>query len=79
MKTDRVLTTEQWINEWLAASPHVDPPACDARHVPITSEGNLDPRKKDHGCRCDRWGHPWPDCDEKRKPRLCAAADELRL
>ena len=47
----------------------------DARHIPITSE--VDARSKEHGCRCDRWGHR--ACLEERKPRLCPAADELYL
>jgi hypothetical protein len=79
MKTDAVLT----MNEYFATccAKHVNPPADNARHVPITDESNI--RSEEHGSRCDRWGHPCPDslqdCLEKRRPRLCAAADELLL
>jgi hypothetical protein len=76
MKTDLVLTMDEYLNAW-PLTPRVKAPAKDARHIPIT--GDIDSRNKEHSCRCDRWGHPRPNCLEKRKPRLCAAADELRL
>jgi hypothetical protein len=76
MKTDLVLTMDEYLNAW-RLTPRVKPPTKDARHIPIT--GDIDPRNKEHSCRCDRWGHPCPNCLEERKPRLCAAADELRL
>ena len=76
MKTDTVLTTNEYFDACCGVPKQVDPPAADnARHIPITSE--VDARSEEHGCRCDRWGHP--ACLEERKPRLCAAADELYL
>ena len=78
MKTDTVLTTNEHFDAHHGVpKEHVNPPADNARHVPITSEGDIDRRSEEHGCRSDRWGHP--SCLEERKPRLCAAADELRL
>ena len=74
MKTD-VLTKDEYLNMCCGVPQPVNPPADNARHIPITSE--VDARSEEHGCRCDRWGHP--DCLEERKPRLCAAADELLL
>ena len=79
MKTDTVLTTDEYFAACCAVPKHVNPPARNARHIPITGEEDIDLRNKKHGCRCDRWGHPCPNCLEQRKPRLCAAADELRL
>jgi hypothetical protein len=75
MKTDTVLTMNEYFSACCVVPKHVNPPADNARHIPITSE--VDARSEEHGCRCDRWGHP--DCLEERKPRLCAAADELLL
>ncbi len=75
MKTDTVLTMNEYFGACCVVPKHVNPPADNARHIPITSE--VDARSEEHGCRCDRWGHP--DCLEERKPRLCAAADELLL
>jgi hypothetical protein len=77
MKTDTVLTVDEYFAACCPATKHVNPPGDKARHIPITSE--VDARSEAHTCRCDRWGHPCPDCLEKRKPGLCAAADELLL
>ncbi len=75
MKTDTVLTINEYFDACCVVPKHVDSSADTARHIPITSE--VDARSEEHGCRCDRWGHP--ACLEERKPRLCAAADELYL
>jgi hypothetical protein len=64
MKTDVVLTMDEYLNACCVA-PGVKPPAKDARHVPITTEDDAD-RPREHGCRCDRWGHPCPGCVDKR-------------
>ena len=78
MKTDTVLTMNEYFDACCGVPKQVDPPAADnARHIPITSE--VDARNEEHGCRCDRWGHPCSGCLEERKPRLCPASDELFL
>ncbi len=77
MKTDTVLTMNEYFDACCGVPKHADPPADNAGHTPITSEGDIGPRSEEHGCRCDRWGHP--ACLEERKPGLCAAADELLL
>ena len=66
MKTDLVLTMDEYLNACCVA-PRVKPPAKDARHVPITTENIVDRHPKEHGCRCDRWGHPCPGCAETKK------------
>ena len=38
MKTDRVLTMDECLNEWGIVPTRVEPAACDARHVPIAEE-----------------------------------------
>ena len=75
MKTDTVLTINEYFDACCGVPKHVDSLGDNARHIPITSE--VDARSEEHGCRCDRWGHP--ACLEERKPRLCPAADELYL
>jgi hypothetical protein len=77
MKTDTVLTMDEYVAACCPATKHVNPPADNARHIAIASE--VDARSEAHPWRCDRWGHPCPDCLEKWKPRLCAAADELYM
>ena len=77
MKTDVVLTMDEYLNMCCGVPKPVNPLADNARHIPITSE--VDARSEEHGCRCDRWGHPCPGCHEERKPRLCPASDELFL
>jgi hypothetical protein len=77
MNTDTVLTTDEYFAACCLATKHANPPADNARHISITSE--VDAWSEEHGCRCDRWGHPCPGCREKWKPQLCAAADELLL
>jgi len=71
MKTDRVLTMDECLNEWGAAPMQVGPPACDARHIPITKEKDVDLRMNARTCNCDRWGHPCPNCVEPNsQPQL---------
>jgi len=66
MKTDLVLTMDEYLNAWCVA-PRVKPPAKDARHVPITAQDNIDLHPEKRGCRCDRWGHPCVDCTDNGK------------
>jgi hypothetical protein len=61
MKTDLVLTMDEYLNACCVA-PRIKAPAKDARHIPITTEGDANLRPKKRGCRCDRWGHPCVDC-----------------
>ena len=81
MKTDTVLTMDEYFAECCIATKHVTSPTDNGRHIPVTNEGDIDPRSEEHGCTCDRWGHPCPDCvqDCLEKRQLCAAADELVL
>jgi hypothetical protein len=60
MKTDVVLTMDEYLDQCCAFPKTVSPPAPEARHVPITAENGLESGKEAHGCRCDRWGHPCP-------------------
>ena len=66
MKTDVVLTMDEYLDLCCVAPKHVNPPAVDARHVPVAAEGDVDLKSEAHGCRCDRWGHPCPGCGNKR-------------
>jgi hypothetical protein len=60
MKTDVVLTMDEYLDQCCALLKPVNPPAREARHVSITAENDLDSGREAHGCRCDRWGHPCP-------------------
>jgi hypothetical protein len=71
MKTDRALTMKECLNEWGAVPMRVEPPACNARHIPIAEKKDVEPRRNKRSCNCDRWGHPCPGCAEpKIQPRL---------
>src|SRR6266566_835159 len=56
MKTDVVLTMDEYFDQCCIATKRVSPPAPDARHILITAGDNLDSGAEAHGCRCDRWG-----------------------
>jgi hypothetical protein len=68
MKRDVVLTMNEYLDECCALWKPVSPPAPEARHVPITTEGDIGPKAEVHGGRCDRWGHPCPGCVEPKLP-----------
>ena len=72
MKTDAVLTMNEYLHRCCAVWKPVTPPVSDARHIPIAAEGDLDLRNEAHGCRCDRWGHP---CAERIESRHDAVED----
>ena len=71
MKMDRVLTMEEFLDKWCVVPMRVDPPACDARHIPIAEEKDVYSGRNARSCNCDRWGHLCPNCAEpKIQPRL---------
>jgi hypothetical protein len=73
MKTDRVLTMDEYLDACCVVPTSVNPPARDARHVPITVADDHDSDTKAHGCRCDRWVIPAPvvsRASRKATPRL---------
>jgi len=75
MKTDVVLTMGERLDECRAFWKPVSAPALDARHVPIAAGGDIDLKRETHGCRCDRWGHPWPRCLEPEAQTRTASHD----
>jgi hypothetical protein len=75
MKTDVVLTMDEYFDQCCVATKHVRPPASDARHISITGGDNLDLNAGQHGCRCDRWGHPCPGCLEHKLQTRTTAPD----
>jgi hypothetical protein len=69
MKTDCVLTMDEYFNEICAVPKYVSRPASDARHIPITAECSPDlgtGEQLGHACRSDRWGHPCPGSVKSR-------------
>ena len=83
MKTDRVLTMDECLNEWGMVSTRVESAGCDARHIPIAEEKDVDFKRNARSCNCDRWGHPCPNCVEpKIQPRLelsASSAKQLKI
>ncbi len=75
MKTDLVLTMDEYFDQCCIATKRLGPPAPDARHILITAEGDLHPGTETHGCRCDRWGHPCPGCLECKLRTHTASPD----
>jgi hypothetical protein len=62
MKTDLVLTMDEYRDQCCGVPKRGSPPGCDARHISMTAGDNPDLNAGEHGCRCDRWGHPCPGC-----------------
>ena len=65
MKTDRVLTMDECLNEWGMVRTRVEPAGCDARHIPIAEEKDVDFKGNARSCNCDRWGHPCSGCVDR--------------
>ena len=57
MKTDVVLTMDEYLDLCCVAPKHVNPPAGDARHVPVAAEGDVDLKSEAHGCGCVKSRH----------------------
>jgi hypothetical protein len=62
MKTDVVLTMDEYLDQCRAFRKPVSPPASDARHVSITAENEPASGREAYGRRCDLWGHPCSEC-----------------
>lgn len=75
MKTDVVLTIDEYRALCCDVPKHVNPPARDARYIPITAEGDVELNTDANGCRCDRWGHPCPDCTDDKQAQCAAVQD----
>lgn len=76
MKTDLVVTMDEYLNETRPVSRRVDPPAAGARHVTITAADDARLANQSHSYSCDRWGHPYDDSSNRhslRKPQKVAA------
>ena len=69
MKTDLVLTMDEYFDQCCIATKRVSPPAPGARHILITAKDDLHTGTEAHGCRCDRWGHPCPNCVTPRRAK----------
>ena len=67
MKTDLVLTMDEYLATCCDVPLHVIPPGRDARHIAISTEGYVGTKDEAHACRCDRWGHPCPDCEYEKE------------
>jgi hypothetical protein len=74
MKTDVVLTMDEYLDQCCGLAKPISPSARDARHVPITAENELGSGTEAHACRCDRWGHPCPERAKSRYGEQNAAA-----
>jgi hypothetical protein len=66
MKTDLVLAIDEYLDECCVVPQPPSPPGCDARHISITAEDQVDSSVEVHSCRCDQWGHPCPSCLKSR-------------
>jgi hypothetical protein len=66
MKTDLVLTMDEYLDQCCVVPKRVSAPGRDARHISITAEEQVDSSVEVHSYRCDRWGHPCPDCLKSR-------------
>lgn len=56
MKTDLVLTMDEYLATRGDVPKHVIPSARNARHIPITAEGNIELNDEAQGSGCNRCG-----------------------
>jgi hypothetical protein len=75
MKTDLVLTMGEYLAMCCDVPKQVNPPGKDARHIPITAEGDVETKNVGHGCRCDRWGHLCPSFTEYKQEQCAPVQD----
>jgi hypothetical protein len=61
MKTDSLLTMEQYLDECRLVPTLAKSPARNARHVLVEPARDVDLAIEPQACTCDRWGHP---CDD---------------
>jgi hypothetical protein len=76
MKTDHVLTVDEYLDECCVAPRHISPPVGNARHIAITTLNHVDREAANHGSRCDRWGHPHTDCRERKSETVPQSSKE---
>ena len=62
MKTDLVLTMDEYRDQCCVVPKRGSLPGRDVRRISITAGDNPDLNAGEHRCRCDRWGHPCPGC-----------------
>lgn len=75
MKTDLVLTMGEYLAMCCDVPKQVNPPARDARHIPITTESDLKRNDEADRCRCDRWGHPCDGCTRHKQGQRASVQD----
>jgi len=73
MKTDLVLTMAEYLAMCDYMPKHVNPPGKEARHIAVRSD--VESRNEEHGCRCDRWGHPCPNCTDHKQGQRATVQD----
>lgn len=70
MKTDLVLTIDEYLDECGVVPHKANPPAPEARHVPITANEDVELDQEENGNRCDRWGHQLAICRNPKPQAL---------
>lgn len=69
MKTDVVLTMDEFLHECRCAATNAKVPARNARRIPVEAPKDVEIEREGRGCRCDRWGHSCTECVERNAPR----------
>jgi hypothetical protein len=72
MKTDLVLTIDEYLDQRCVVPKRLSPPGRDARHISITADSSVEV----HSYRCDRWGHP---CSGRLKSRPASEQESAIL
>jgi len=79
MRTDEVLTMEEYLTACYLVESRVSPPGPDAHHIPIIARGDVDSAREPGSRRCDRWGRLLgPVCPE-HKTQTCTTSSGLPL
>ena len=75
VKKDPVLTAAEFLHPSDIGPKRVRLPSREARRVPITGDQDFTSDTEMHSCRCDRWGHPCPDCLDGKLQRQIAPVE----
>ena len=75
MKTDLVLTMDEYLAMSCGIAKHVNPPTRAAQHIPITAEGDFGASNEARARYCNRWSHPCPGCTDQNHGKRVPVQD----
>jgi len=78
MKTDSLLTVEQYLDKCRLVPTLAKSPARNARHVLVEPTSDVDLAIEPQARTCDRWGHPYDDCVDTKLSSEIFGSETIR-